>query len=39
MKKVIVSILLLVMLIGIGGFCYADAIYTPTVTEIAVEQK
>lgn len=37
MKKVIVSILLIILLIGISNFCYADVVYVPTVTESAVE--
>ena len=37
MKKVIFSILLLLILIGSNTICYADVVYTPTVRETAVE--
>ena len=37
MKKVKISILFLIILIGINNYCYADVVYIPTVTESAIE--
>ena len=37
MKKTIFTVLLLLILIGTSNICYADVVYEPSVSEVAIE--